>query len=174
MVFDILDGFDVLINAAAYTNVDGAEDQKELAHAVNSNAPGAMARACLRHDIPMIHISTDYVFDGQNEVPYEPHDATAPLGVYGKTKLSGEKEVMAAGGRALVLRTSWVYDGLGKNFLTTMLRLSETRDALSVVDDQIGRPTFTGHLALATLKAAEVFVHNSAMAFDVYLSLIHI
>lgn len=166
--FDFIKDYDVLILAAAYTNVDGAETDSETAHAVNGVAPGAIAKACARRSIPMVHISTDYVFGGQNKTPYKPEDPTAPLGVYGTTKLAGEQAVLKSGAKALILRTSWVFDGTGKNFMTTMLRLSETRDALSVVKDQIGRPTFAGDLARASLRAADALVKDKEMPPAVY------
>jgi len=119
-------GLDALILAAAYTDVDGAESNTSLAYAINATAPAIIARACAQHDIPLIHISSDYVFDGENDVPYMPDDDTDPLGVYGASKLDGELAVLESGARALILRTAWLYDGSGKNFLTTMLRLAET------------------------------------------------
>ncbi len=161
-------GMDALILAAAYTNVDGAEDDAQTAYAVNAAAPAAIARACARHGLPMIHISTDYVFDGQAETPYEPDTDTDPLSVYGASKLDGELAVLSSGARALILRTSWVFDGTGGNFLTTMLRLGATRDELRVVDDQHGRPTYAGHLAQAALKAADVFVNSPDMESGVH------
>ena len=161
-------GVDAIIIAAAYTAVDAAETDAETAYAVNAAAPAAIARACARHDIPLVHISTDYVFAGDADQPYQPDDDTDPLGIYGASKLDGELAVLEAGARAIILRTSWVYDGTGKNFLTTMLRLSETRDELRVVDDQIGRPTFAGHLARATLKAAETLANEPDLETSVY------
>ncbi len=161
-------GLDGLILAAAYTDVDGAESNPDMAYAVNSTAPAAIARACAKHDIPMIHISTDYVFDGEEDQPYGPDADTDPLGVYGASKLDGELAVISSGARALILRTSWVFDGVSKNFLTTMLKLSETKDEISVVDDQIGRPTYAGHLALAVLKAAEGLSEEAEIETGVY------
>jgi len=146
---------DAVILAAAYTAVDAAEDDRDTAFAVNATAPGAIARACARHNMALVHVSTDYVFAGDGDEPYMPEDETDPLGVYGASKLDGELSVVDSGARAAVLRTSWVFDGTGKNFMTTMLRLAESRDHLRVVDDQIGRPTYAGHLALACLRTAE-------------------
>ena len=163
-------GLDALVVAAAFTNVDGAEKQSSVAYAVNATAPAIIARACVQHDIPLIHISTDYVFDGDADMPYEPDDDTDPLGVSGASKLDGELAVLESGARALILRTSWLYDGEGRNFLTTMLRLAERGGPISVVDDQIGRPTFTGHLASAILKAAEVFAEEP----DIETSIHHV
>lgn len=161
-------GLDGLILAAAYTDVDGAESNADLAYAINSTGPAAIAKACARHDIPIIHISTDYVFDGEADQPYTPDDDTDPLGVYGASKLDGELAVLSSGARALILRTSWIFDGINKNFLTTMLKLSETRDEVSVVDDQIGRPTYAGHLAHAVLKAAEGLAEEPDLETGVY------
>ncbi|WP_417248174.1 dTDP-4-dehydrorhamnose reductase [Celeribacter sp.] len=130
-----------VINAAAYTAVDKAEDEAEIAHLVNASAPTAMAEACAARSIPFVHISTDYVFDGSGERPFAPDDTPAPLGVYGRTKLAGEEGVVAAGGSYVILRTSWVFSAHGSNFVKTMLRLGAERDALSIVADQIGGPT---------------------------------
>ena len=153
-------GIDALVIAAAFTNVDGAETESDTAYAVNATAPAIIARACATHDIPLIHVSTDYVFDGDADMPYLPDDDTDPLGVYGSSKLDGELAVLESGARALILRTSWVYDADGKNFLTTMLRLAESQHTISVVDDQFGRPTYAGHLALAILRAADMFTQE--------------
>ncbi|MDV4144224.1 dTDP-4-dehydrorhamnose reductase [Shimia sp. FJ5] len=129
------------INAAAYTAVDRAEEDEALATIINGDAPGAMAEACAALDIPFVHISTDYVFSGAGEVPWRPDDPTAPQNAYGRSKLAGERAVVAAGGRYAILRTSWVFSAQGANFVKTMLRLSGNRDRLSVVSDQIGGPT---------------------------------
>lgn len=145
-------GPDAVINAAAYTAVDRAEEQEPLAHAINADAPAAMARACAALDIPFVHISTDYVFDGSGTAPWRPDDAVAPLGAYGRTKLEGERGVIAAGGRYVILRTSWVFSAHGGNFVKTMLRLSETRDALGVVADQVGGPTPAADIAQACVQ----------------------
>ena len=132
---------DAVVNAAAYTAVDRAEKDQTLAHNVNGEAPGALASACAAKGIPFVHISTDYVFDGTGDHPWKPDDPTGPLGVYGLSKLAGEEGVRSAGGPHAILRTSWVFSAHGANFVKTMLRLAETRDALSVVEDQIGGPT---------------------------------
>jgi len=156
-------GLDGLILAAAYTDVDGAETNSAAAYMINATAPAVIARACIKHDLPLIHISSDYVFDGDASQPYEPDDDTDPLSVYGASKLDGELAVIESGARALILRTAWVYDHVGKNFMTKMLELAQTRDQIQVVDDQIGRPTFAGHLADAVLKAAEGFTQDPDM-----------
>lgn len=161
-------GLDALILAAAFTDVDGAEAQTNLAYTINATAPAIIARVCAQHDIPLIHISTDYVFDGENDVPYLPDDDTDPLGVYGASKLDGELAIIESSARALILRTSWLYDGTGKNFLTTMLRLSNENGIISVVDDQIGRPTFAGHLASAIFKAISIFIVEPDIPTTIY------
>ena len=132
---------DVVVNAAAYTAVDRAESEPELAFRINAEAPGRLALACADRGIPLVHFSTDYVFDGSGSHPYRHDESTAPLGVYGASKLAGEQAVSAAGGPSLTLRTAWVYARHGHNFLCTMLRLAGERDELRVVADQVGSPT---------------------------------
>lgn len=146
---------EAVINAAGYTAVDRAEDEAGLAHAVNAVAPGAMARAAAARLIPFVHLSTDYVFDGNGMAPFAPADPTGPLNAYGRSKLAGEEAVRAAGGPHAILRTSWVFSAFGSNFVKTMLRLSETRDALDVVEDQIGGPTPAAAIAAACLTIAD-------------------
>ncbi len=143
-----------VINAAAYTAVDRAEDEEALATVINATAPTAMALACAASDIPFVHISTDYVFPGSGITPWRPEDPVSPLNAYGRSKRAGEEGVMAAGGRWAILRTSWVFSETGSNFVKTMLRLSETRDALNVVADQIGGPTPAAAIAAACLEIA--------------------
>ena len=140
----------LVVNTAAHTAVDRAEGEPELARALNAAAPGILAEEAARAGVPIVHFSTDYVFDGAGSAPYVEDDATAPLGVYGRTKLEGEAAVAAAGGAHLVLRTSWVYGTRGHNFLLTMLRLARERDELRVVADQVGAPTWSRMLAEAT------------------------
>lgn len=146
---------EAVINAAAYTAVDKAEDDALVATLVNAAAPIEMAEACAELGIPFVHISTDYVFDGAGETPFAPDHPTGPLGVYGKTKLEGENGVREAGGAFVILRTSWVFSAHGGNFVKTMLRLSETRDKLTVVADQIGGPTPARAIAEACVRIAD-------------------
>ena len=132
---------DIVVNATAHTAVDRAEDESELAFRINAEAPGRIARACAMSGATLLHYSTDYVFDGSGTRPYREDDATAPLGVYGASKLAGEREITVSGTRYLILRTAWVYATHGANFLRTMLRVGAERDELRVVADQIGSPT---------------------------------
>jgi dTDP-4-dehydrorhamnose reductase len=150
------------INCAAWTDVDGAETKQEQAHAVNADGAGNLARAAAALGIPLLHISTDYVFDGVAPLdaggqprPYVESDPTGPRSVYGSTKLDGERQVMAASREHCVVRTAWLYGIEGPNFVATMLRLASERDAVQVVDDQIGSPTWSGHLAPAILGLLE-------------------
>lgn len=147
---------DVVVNAAAYTAVDKAESEPDLAFSINRDGAAAAARAAYQLGMPFVHISTDYVFDGQKPEPYVEGDITGPLNVYGRSKLEGEHAVMAAHPGALVLRTSWVYSPFGNNFVKTMLRLGAERPLLKVVDDQHGNPTSAQDLAAAILHAAPV------------------
>ncbi|MCA8933230.1 MAG: dTDP-4-dehydrorhamnose reductase [Rhodospirillaceae bacterium] len=144
----------VVANAAAYTGVDAAETEADRAFAVNRDGPGFLGDACAAAGALLVHISTDYVFDGTKPGAYGEDDATAPLGVYGASKLAGEEAVRASGARHVILRTSWVYGVHGRNFVKTMLRLGGERDRLGVVDDQHGCPTFAGDLADAVLALA--------------------
>ncbi len=143
-----------VINAAAYTAVDQAEEDEDAARVINADAPGAMARSCAEMGLPFCHVSTDYVFDGSGTRPWRPTDPVAPQSAYGRTKLAGEEAVRAAGGSWAILRTSWVFSAHGTNFVKTMLRLSRTRDHLSVVGDQIGGPTPARGIAAALLRMA--------------------
>ncbi len=153
---------DVVINAAAYTAVDAAETDRETAHLVNAEAPGAMARAAARRAIPFLHVSTDYVFDGSGTRPWREEDPVAPLGVYGQTKLAGERAIIAADGPHAILRTSWVFSAHGRNFVKTMLRLAAERETLSVVDDQRGGPTAAADIAVTLWTVARAFAEARA------------
>lgn len=150
-------GADVVVNAAAYTAVDKAEAEADAAFRINSEAPAAIAAACAETHALLIHYSTDYVFDGSAPRPYREDDATAPLGVYGASKLAGEQAIRASGARHAILRTAWVYASHGRNFLLTMLRLAGERDELRVVADQLGTPTSAAWIADAT---AELLRHG--------------
>jgi dTDP-4-dehydrorhamnose reductase len=141
---------DVIVNPAAYTAVDKAESESELAHRINADAPGAMAEAAKKIDALLVHYSTDYVFDGSKTSPYDEADATKPLSVYGASKLAGEDAIQGVGGDYLILRTSWVYASRGSNFVKTMLRLAAEREELRVVSDQHGAPTWARLIAEAT------------------------
>ncbi len=145
----------LVVNAAAYTAVDKAESEPAAADRANHLGPGMLARFCADTGIPLIHVSTDYVFDGLKGAPYVETDPTSPTGVYGATKLAGEHAVLAAGGRATILRTSWVYAAAGKNFVLTMLNVGQKMDTLRVVADQIGCPTAAADLADAVLAVAD-------------------
>ena len=145
----------LIVNAAAYTAVDRAETDADAARRANHEGPAALAEYCAATRIPLIHVSTDYVFDGMKGAPYVETDATNPTSVYGATKLAGEQAVLEACPRATVLRTSWVYAARGNNFVLTMLKLAETRDVLRVVADQLGCPTAAADLAGAILAIAD-------------------
>ena len=138
---------DLIINPAAYTAVDKAENERDLAFRVNRDAPGEMARWAAKHDVPLIHFSTDYVFDGSGERPWKENDTPRPLSVYGASKLAGEDEIRKADGPSLILRTSWVYSASGVNFLRTIARLAQEREELRIVSDQIGAPTSASLIA---------------------------
>ncbi len=145
----------VVINAAAYTAVDKAEEDEELATIINGDTPTAIAQACAEMKISLVHISSDYVFEGSGEAPWKPGDATAPQNAYGRSKLAGEEGILGSGATHAILRTSWVISAHGANFVKTMLRLSEARDTLSVVGDQIGGPTPAHGIAGACLMIAQ-------------------
>ncbi len=155
---------DVILSVAAYTAVDAAETDEEMAHAVNGIAPGEIGRAAGHLDIPVVHLSTDYVFAGDKRTPYLETDETGPIGAYGRTKLAGETALAAATANHVVLRTAWVYSPFGKNFAKTMLRLAETRDRIPVVADQFGNPTSALDIADALLGVAENLLASSAPA----------
>lgn len=143
----------VIVNAAAYTAVDKAEEEPDLAHAVNAGAPAELASAARRHGALLVHYSTDYVFDGTKSGPYSEEDAPRPSSVYGRTKLAGEEAVRASGAGHLIFRTSWVYAARGRNFLRTILRLAAEREELRVVADQVGAPTWARLIAEVTALA---------------------
>ena len=144
----------LVVNAAAWTAVDAAEKEVDAAYRANRDGPAALARLCARDGVPLIHISTDYVFDGSKDAPYTEDDATGPTGVYGASKLAGEQAVLDSGAKAAVLRTAWVYNATGKNFVRTMLAVAQKTDTLRVVGDQHGCPTHAGDLADAILAVA--------------------
>ncbi len=146
----------VVINAAAYTAVDAAESDATRAFAVNADGPRLLAAACAAHDVPLIHVSTDYVFPGDADRPYRAGDPLGPRCVYGVTKAAGEEAVRGSGARAWVVRTAWVYGAHGANFVKTMAKLAAGRDTVSVVDDQRGSPTWAGDLAQGLLELAEL------------------
>lgn len=145
---------DAIINAAAYTAVDQAETEERIATIINAETPTTLAQIAARRDLPFLHISTDYVFNGTGSQPWKPDDPTAPLSAYGRSKLKGEEGIRAANCSHVILRTSWVFSAHGKNFLKTMLRLSETRDKLTIVSDQYGGPTPASAIADALLNIA--------------------
>ena len=143
---------DYCINCAAYTAVDLAEEQSDLAYAVNAEGPKNLAEVCKKYQVKLLHISTDFVFDGKKQTPYIETDMPNPLGVYGVSKWQGERYIQEVMEDYFIIRTSWLYSEYGNNFMKTMLRLSETRDEISVVSDQIGAPTYAGDLAEVLIK----------------------
>ena len=155
---------DYCINCAAYTAVDLAEEQSDLAYAVNAEGPKYLAEVCQKHQVTLIHISTDFVFDGQKRIPYLETDAPNPLSVYGASKWQGERYIQEVMEDYFIIRTSWLYSEYGNNFMKTMLRLSETRDEISVVSDQIGSPTYAGDLAEVLIK----IILSSSTNYGVY------
>ncbi|MEL4167648.1 dTDP-4-dehydrorhamnose reductase [Pseudomonas sp. ZS001] len=161
-------GPDLIINAAAHTAVDQAESEPELAFAINATAPGILAGTAVSLGVPLIHYSTDYVFDGHRREPYTEDDATNPLSVYGRSKLAGEDAIRQAGGQYLILRTSWVYSTRGRNFLLTMQRLLQEKPSLRVVADQIGAPTWAATIADSTAKLIERWQAGQPGAWGTY------
>ena len=156
--------FDYCINCAAYTAVDLSEEQSDLAYAVNADGPKYLAEVCQKHQVTLIHISTDFVFDGQKRIPYLETDAPNPLSVYGASKLQGERSIQETTEAYFIIRTSWLYSEYGKNFIKTMLSLSETLNEISVVSDQIGSPTYAGDLAEVLIQ----IVLSSSTNYGVY------
>lgn len=159
---------ELIVNAAAHTAVDAAESEPEAAFAINAIAPGVLAEEAARLDVPLIHYSTDYVFDGSKLGAYDEDDVPNPLGVYGASKLAGEQAIAAVGGKHLILRTSWVYSQHGRNFLLTMQRLLQEREQLSVVADQIGAPTWAGSIAAATGQLIQRWQAQQTAAWGLY------
>jgi dTDP-4-dehydrorhamnose reductase len=159
---------DLIINAAAHTAVDQAESEPELAFAINATAPGILALAANELGVPLIHYSTDYVFDGRKPAPYTEEDTPNPLSVYGRSKLAGEDAIRQAGGQHLILRTSWVYTTEGRNFLLTMQRLLQEKPNLRVVADQIGAPTWAGTIADSTARLIERWMTGRCGAWGTY------
>ncbi len=155
--------FDVLVNCAAYTQVDLAETQEKKAKDLNSKAVEELAKVSKRHGMLMVHISTDYVFDGNNNRPYDELNETSPLSVYGKTKLLGEEAMRKIKPSGCIIRTSWLYSEFGQNFVKTMLRLGEERDELGVVVDQFGSPTYAADLAKAIIQIVENSEKNAVL-----------
>ena len=158
----------MIINAAAYTAVDRAETEVELSEAINVKGPKYLAKAAKSIDAAILHISTDYVFDGQIECKYKETDTTAPQSVYGRTKLEGEQAVAETNDKFIVLRTAWVFGEHGNNFVKTMLRLSKTRDTLSVVADQIGGPTYAADVARVLIHIAEQIIKGKNIEYGIY------
>lgn len=159
---------DLIINAAAHTAVDQAEVEQTLAFAVNAHAPGVLAEEAARLGIPLIHYSTDYVFDGRKATPYNEDDAPNPLSVYGRSKLAGEQAIRDVAGQHLILRTSWVYSQHGRNFLLTMQRLLQEKPELRVVADQIGAPTWAATIARSTRALIEHWQAGQTGAWGTY------
>ncbi len=149
-----------VINAAAYTKVDKAEGEEHLANVINGEAPGKMALACAKLGIPLVHISTDYVFDGTRTIPWAISDTPNPKTAYGRSKLKGEKAIQATKCTYVILRTSWIFSAHGNNFLKTMLRLSEKRDSLPVIEDQVGGPTCASDVAHSCVSIAKQLIED--------------
>ena len=157
-----------VINAAAYTRVDEAERDPAPALRLNRDVPAALARACAEARIPLVHISTDYVFDGEKGEPYVEADPAAPLNVYGRSKAEGEAAVLQAGGPAVVIRTSWLFGAFGANFVKTMLNLARDRDEVAVVADQFGRPTWARDCAAGALRAAQALIEGELSGAELF------
>ncbi len=152
---DVVTGADAVINCAAWTDVDGAEADEEAATAVNGDGAGNVARAAAATGARVVHVSTDYVFDGMKQTPWNESDPVSPLGAYGRSKLEGERQVAASGASHAIARTAWLFGAGGRNFVDTMLGVAAERDEVRVVTDQVGSPTWTGHLAPALIELAQ-------------------
>ena len=159
---------DVVINAGAYTSVDGAESEPEMCRKLNVDGPGALAAVCAAYSVPLIHLSTDCVFDGMSQSPYKQADAANPLGVYGQSKLDGELAVRAVAPKSLIVRVSWIFSQFGKNFVRTMLDAAQTRPAVTVVSDQAGCPTYAPALAVGLLEIARQVADPEFSAWGTY------
>lgn len=159
---------DVIINAAAHTAVDKAENEVELSYAINRDGPKFLAEAAESIDAAILHISTDYVFSGDKEGIYSEAEPTSPQGVYGESKLAGEKAVIEACSRHIILRTAWVFGEHGNNFVKTMLRLAKTNDTLGIVGDQFGGPTYAGDIASALITIAKAIFNGEEDKFGIY------
>lgn len=158
----------IVFNAAAYTAVDKAEEEEPMAHLINAEAPAVVAALCSVKDIPLIHYSTDYVFNGSGKDPWSEDNTADPINAYGRGKLRGEDLIVKSEADYMIFRTSWVYDAHGKNFVTTMLRLAKEREELTVVNDQIGRPTYAPHLAAASLQAVKNASNSARFPSGIY------
>ncbi|MBS4043088.1 MAG: dTDP-4-dehydrorhamnose reductase [Chitinophagaceae bacterium] len=157
-----------LINAAAYTAVDKAETEAELAFTINASSPSEMAKVCKEINCHFIHISTDYVFDGKKKSPYMPSDQTNPINIYGASKAKGEELILEHNPQSIVIRTSWVYSSHGKNFVKTMMSLMSERDEINVVNDQIGNPTYAADLAEAILQIVSKLNNSNLIHSSIY------
>jgi dTDP-4-dehydrorhamnose reductase len=165
---------DIIINPAAYTAVDRAEDERDLAFTVNADSPGVIAKWAAAHGVPLVHLSTDYVFDGSGERPWREDDPVAPLSIYGASKLAGEEKVRAAAGPHLIVRTSWIYSARGANFLRTISRLARERNELKIVADQIGAPTSAAFVAETLTAIARKNLANLASSFAAVGGRLHV
>lgn len=154
---------DIIVNPAAYTAVDKAEEEVDDAYIINRDAVAEIARYSAKHNVPLVHFSTDYVFAGDADSPYMESDATGPTGVYGASKLAGEQAILTASAPAIILRTAWVYSNHGKNFYNTMLALADSRDELSIVSDQIGAPTYARSIAEGCKQLIDIITHQKAI-----------
>ena len=158
----------LVINTAAYTNVDGAESEPELATAINKDGPANIARACAENKIPFIHLSTDYVFDGEKGSPYRETDPVSPIGVYGRSKAEGESALRSVLNEHIILRTAWLYGSHGHNFVKTIMKLSREKEAIRVVSDQYGSPTSATDLAEAILRISDILQQHAALDWGTY------